>query len=512
MLLWSWRGAEYLTAIVKASFRWQNGSTMLLAEPEPLALADRPHDGNPALSLRLANDRVPGRPEVDVLMTATAFGAGGQPASSTAVRLGVYRTTEPLIDKTLHVFGDRFRDDDGRATEPEPFESLKLRYDRAERDGDNPHGVRGRKMPNNVYPGRPGRSAGFGPLSPFARSRNRHLGGAKPRSLEAARLQLADDLDWQYFQSAPEDQRLRSLRGDEQIVLDGVHATLTSQRSQLPGARAEAYLGAGTPDARASLAEADPSGWLALPLTADTLVIDADAGLVSIVWRGHFRLSPEHGLSEMILATGVTLPGETLQLTPAAELYAQTDSCPPPSEEANSTTLAEAGAETMAIGEHWRNSVSEAPFPLSEPRDSGTISVPPATPLPQTKPANAAAGLDHTQALSSDAIPSIPRMPSPYPLPSSNAPASARTASVGAPYSHEPAPAVLPKISDEATNLQWPEFAPRAPIDGFDVEPPPVSDPPKPAALKGRALVSAMREANASEEEIVAALVAQCPP
>ncbi len=446
----AWRETEYLTAIVKASFHWQDEAEMLLADAEPLVLQDEPHDGNPALSLRYASELVPSRPKVDVLMTATAFGAGGQPVPSAAVRLAVYRASEPLIDKTLHIFGDRRVGDDGNPTGPVPFESLKLRYDRSHRDADNPHGVDGRRLPNNVYPGQPGRSAGFGPLSPFAHSRNCHLGSTKQHGLKAEKLALADDMDWQYFQAAPEDQRLQSLQGNEQVVLDGVHPARPRLRSQLPSARAEAYLGGGTANASAALSEADAAGWVALPLTADTLQIDADRGLVSIVWRGHLRLSATHRLSELILAAGVALPGETLHLRPAAELYAETDS-----------------PVSSTAGPLSTGPLSTGPVSTTGPRSTGPLSTGPHNTAPLSRsqgqePAGDAPsdsfGAGHTVALGGQEPGSSPaQVQAPFALSEAGS-SGPRSAPMGAPYG-PPLSRVAPELSGDMTMAVSPQTA-----------------------------------------------------
>jgi hypothetical protein len=122
--------------------------------------------------------------------------------------------------------------------------------------------------------------------------RNRLLRGCSRQVLEGLRLTIPDDLDWIYFQCAPADQRLRTLRGDEWLELEGL-SEAPRLRTRLPGARAEVRIFA--PDrARAPKSVA---------LVADMLRIDADRRQCSLVWRGTFPLHDE-GLADELVVVG----------------------------------------------------------------------------------------------------------------------------------------------------------------------------------------------------------------
>ncbi|MCA9621475.1 MAG: DUF2169 domain-containing protein, partial [Myxococcales bacterium] len=94
-----------------------------------------------------------------------------------------------------------------------------------------------------------------------------------PRAITFDGGSVADDV--RCFNAAPVDQRLAGLEGGEQILLTG--AGDADLATRLPAVTASALLG-GEP----------------LSLVGDTLEIDLERGLVSLIWRGHraFRGSP----------------------------------------------------------------------------------------------------------------------------------------------------------------------------------------------------------------------------
>src|SRR6202012_2423908 len=70
----------------------------------------------------------------------------------------------------------------------------------------------------------------------------RLLGGVSRRTLEAPILEIPEGFDWSFFQTAPLDQRTELLRGDEWIILEGLHPSLPQFRTRLPGARGVARI------------------------------------------------------------------------------------------------------------------------------------------------------------------------------------------------------------------------------------------------------------------------------
>ena len=106
---------------------------------------------------------------------------GGRLSPSVAVRLGVYRE-RPLIDKTLHVFGDR----SPPGAPPRPFRKIPLAWERAAGGEDNPAGT---SVPNVIDPADPLRPAGFAPVPRHWAPRRRWLApcSARGRRDRAAR-------------------------------------------------------------------------------------------------------------------------------------------------------------------------------------------------------------------------------------------------------------------------------------------------------------------------------------
>jgi hypothetical protein len=154
--------------------------------------------------------------------------------------------------------------------------------------------------------------AGFGPISRYGAERRKLLGDAPKKRAERAILEVPDSFAWDYFHSAPEDQRIPRLHGDEWLILDGMHPLRTRLQTQLPGLRAGARVYPGG---------ADPIR--DLELVADTLTIDGDAGTFSLVWRGAFPLrGGEADLPGLQLAVAFERPGAAIVWPTGTEIRA----------------------------------------------------------------------------------------------------------------------------------------------------------------------------------------------
>jgi hypothetical protein len=106
---------------------------------------------------------------------------------------------------------------------------------------------------------------------------------------------------WEYFQVAPPDQRSTYLRGDEWLVLDGMHATEARLQSRLPGAHA--------------MVRVYPPGLVAgksyqVGMQADQLSINVERLTCSMLWRGSFAVSDVPSARALTLVAGVALPGQ----------------------------------------------------------------------------------------------------------------------------------------------------------------------------------------------------------
>lgn len=235
-------GAEVWIVAVRATFEIQPDGTLKTAdEQQDVCLAPK-HFGELAKSsLRYDMDLVRTKPGTDVILNAVAHAPGGEPAASVDVglRLG------PII-KTLRVVGNRVweRSPLGLApSEPQPFVTLPIRYERAlggplgpeteaPRDPLNPVGVgrvgvSGQPVPNCELPNEPIRSpkakflpAGFGPI-PFDWQQRTKLAGTYDEVWQNERQPLVPkDFQDAYFRCAPADQQVNGfLQGGEEVVL-----------------------------------------------------------------------------------------------------------------------------------------------------------------------------------------------------------------------------------------------------------------------------------------------------
>ncbi len=291
---WRTAGKHWASVFVKTTFELVNGGLAQLVAPQAIAAADRCRA--PSGCLEEANDIAPYLPSAGVTLTGHAWAPGGRPATTAAVRLAVARE-KPLLDKTLHVFGDRAPS----TTSAQPFLKMPLVYERAYGGPTSPENPAGSAAPNLVDPVDARRLAGFGPIAGRWPARARLLGRVDPRALDAADLEVPEGIDWRWFHAAPLDQQVALLRGDEWIVLDGMHPTLPRVQTRLPSAVARARWQKRGPGGADSM--------LPVELCADTLILDADRLLASIVWRGRFELARAEDAQ---IVAGVELPGKPI--------------------------------------------------------------------------------------------------------------------------------------------------------------------------------------------------------
>jgi uncharacterized protein YjbI with pentapeptide repeats len=300
---WRRAGAWWVTVVVKATFRLVPGQ---LAQPTaPLALVrDDRHRAPTPSSLEAASDTVaPYLPGTGVVLTGHAYSPGGRAGTATTARLAIGRE-RPLLDKSLHAYGDRL------GTVVQPFEKMPLVYERAYGGpgiADNPVGIGapGTTVSPNLYDARrPEQPAGFGPISRSWPARRRLLGAFDEQALHAPEPEIPEGLDWRYFHAAPPDQQIEHLRGDEWIVLDGMHPTLARVQTRLPSAvgKARWHL----------LSSSGAGAGTAIDLVADTLIIDADSLICSVLWRGRFALKRPEMAAWVGVSAGVELAGQPI--------------------------------------------------------------------------------------------------------------------------------------------------------------------------------------------------------
>ncbi len=300
-MLWRTQGLLHLTVIVKATFSLENGENMILDVPEEVVAHESHVEGDPTKSLRWASERIAFRPRCDVWCTGKIHAPAGVAVRSSTIRLAVFHDALPVLDKSLVVRGDR-ADVDAR---PELFRSIPLCYERAVLDEqNNPVGCDGRGRVPNIIPAEGSLAvAGLGPVSRYWRARRKCVTADQRYGLNKAVPEFDESFDWSFFQSSPHDQQVPYLRGDEWLVLEGLHPTERRVQSRLPVDRVVARRWGST--------AVDEQEGEELSLVADTLAIDTVSQRCMVIWRGSLPVSNVRTLAGMRVAAGIEIGGET---------------------------------------------------------------------------------------------------------------------------------------------------------------------------------------------------------
>lgn len=392
--LWRMEGALHVTLVVKATFGLVPDGPARMIAPEEIVPRDRHYDKNPVNSVEAAGEVAPYLPRAGVVLVGHAYAPGGVRVPAVSARLSIFRE-RVLLDKTVHVFGDRAAANPGS---PQPFQRMPLRYERAFGGlgiDENPVGtgaLAGSALPNLIHPASPRRPAGFGPIGSSWPSR-RSLLGAETRVQAKEKIpELGAGFAFGYFQSAPPDQTLDAIEGDEWILLDGLHPTLPRVRSRLPSARgmARAAIGSGP---------LQP-----VNLAADMLVISADRQICSVIWRGHLVVSEgEAALPWLRVYAGVEMPGRPLAW-PAA-------SAPAPSAPGVESEDSEGGATAMMSLAEFEAHAKKAATPFAQ-RERSAAEPPRAVSLAGTPWSPTAAPVAFVAAIADDSthVPEAPAL------------------------------------------------------------------------------------------------------
>jgi uncharacterized protein YjbI with pentapeptide repeats len=266
--LWERRGRTRVTAIVKASFAMVHGGFAMPTDPLPIVTEE---------TGEAASDLWPQLSLPQAIAHCDAVSLGREPVQAMAVRFVIWKRGFKL-DKTVHVFGPRSSHD----LAPEAFVQAPVTWESAPsgENGHNPVGVKGDRPARVISPINPAVPTSFAPLS-FDR---------KERNLHRFELPKVGPIPWRWpdevmpeaFSSAPRDQWLPTLDGDEWILLDGVHPELPRFATRLPMPVTRAQL-------RDESGRAEP-----FLLALDTLTVDTRTRTVSLVWRGSLPLLREH--------------------------------------------------------------------------------------------------------------------------------------------------------------------------------------------------------------------------
>ncbi|MBK8253127.1 MAG: DUF2169 domain-containing protein [Polyangiaceae bacterium] len=281
-------GRWVLTVVCKATYRIEPGLSPLAQEHEPLWDTDKYWDDDASRSIRVPSDLIPFKPRADVVLVGSAFAKG-----SSSVRSLVARVAVGSVDKSIEVMCARVRTRDGELREGKRWTKMPISYERAARSADNPVGI-GAGSPRDpygqlplpcVYPvgassiiDKPVPSIGLGPISPDWPLRKRARGQLPPdHPVELA--PFGEGFDAAFFQAAPPDQQTDTIKPNERITLEHLHARHASLVTSLPGV---------APRARVEIPGTAPRE---MTLAGDTLWIDTDAGICTVTFRAKVDLT-----------------------------------------------------------------------------------------------------------------------------------------------------------------------------------------------------------------------------
>jgi uncharacterized protein YjbI with pentapeptide repeats len=356
-LLWRTPEGLFLTVPVKATFQLKPDDVASLTSALPL-FHDAFYEQNEGRSLYVASDAAPRKLRADVLLTGSAYAPPGQRVTHRWVRLAVGDAQTPAVDKRLQIVGERRRDPaSGVASAPAPFARMPIRYELAFGGATHPENPIGMgadpadlRLPSILNPSNPQAAAGFGPISSAWPGRRGALAGWDPAKLSKPIQELPATMDWGYFNSAPADQQIPYLRGDEWILLEGLHPTAAQVRSRLPGVEARVLLQA-PPITGAAGTE--------IELRCDTLWIDADALRCTLTWRGVLAI-PEHAAPDLQRGRIIA----TLAASNAPVMWPGAEATKAPSR------ASPVGAETAPLPPGAVPQIPPVPFAVAEPEQA----------------------------------------------------------------------------------------------------------------------------------------------
>ena len=188
------------------------------------------------------------------------FSPGRRPVPAGSVRISV-----GSVNKTLHVFGDRYWIKKAGVvsgiSDPQPMTEMEITYENAfggpgfkrnplgkgmeEKDAEGAIPLSNIEYPDQLIgsPSDRPEPAGFGPLGLDWQQRAGKLGTYDRKWLETRWPWFPEDMDWTYFNAAPEDQIIgRYFRGDEKVVIENMHPERVKIETTLPGLRMRCFI------------------------------------------------------------------------------------------------------------------------------------------------------------------------------------------------------------------------------------------------------------------------------
>jgi len=295
-----------VTFVVKGTFDLRpNQPAIPSAVPIP-PCGDEYTDDDPSRGLRYPTDFSPPKVRADLLLVGHAYAPGGKPVVALPIAFQVGSWS-----KRIAVIGDRITK--GISTSPPtPFVKMEISYEntfggpgyslnplgKGYVDEHLPDGTLIRRLPNLEYPGKLlyDSSGKHEPASlasiPMTWKLRRSKAGTYGRKwLESRWPWYPEDLDWEFFNSAPPDQQLPLiLRGDEKLSFENLHPVHPVFESRLPGIRVRCFFseeGGFHPKLRE------------IPMNLDTLWARPEEERLVLVWHGQSEIRarqlPEKG-------------------------------------------------------------------------------------------------------------------------------------------------------------------------------------------------------------------------
>ncbi|MDC0742511.1 DUF2169 family type VI secretion system accessory protein [Polyangium mundeleinium] len=198
----------------------------------------------------------------EVVVTGKAHAPAGAKVPARAVKLRVLRGERALVDKELYVIGDR-RWELGGPTAPEPFSEMPVTWDRAfggagfewnpigkgfaptEANGKQVHLLPNLEDPKRLVTKKGDRPqpVGLGPVDQTWPQRMRKAGTYDAEWLETRFPGVAADIDWTFYNVAPEDQQIEKyFTGSEVFEVHGMHPERPTSSVRLPELRARLFI------------------------------------------------------------------------------------------------------------------------------------------------------------------------------------------------------------------------------------------------------------------------------
>jgi uncharacterized protein YjbI with pentapeptide repeats len=294
-----------LTLIVKATFDLVPDGEVVVSDDQQLPTGDEFYEEDEEMQggPRYASDFAFYKPLADLCLVGHCHAPKDTVVPARRITFQVGESAHSLT-----VYGDRYWIGPV-ATDPEPFSKMPLRYDYSfggKGFNKNPFG-RGyvktadtagntkRFLPNIMQTGEQMATplsrlapAGFGPIHREWPQRKSKLGSYRGKYLKKRWPWFAEDMDWRYFNAAPDELQTEFLRGDEALYFENLHLDHQDYRSTLAGMRARCFVNCEQPT------DSDVGDqFLEVPMNLDTLWVDMDQEKVVLVWRGWTQVLSE---------------------------------------------------------------------------------------------------------------------------------------------------------------------------------------------------------------------------